>query len=463
MALGEHGEVAMSGDEPAAEPFASVTRGSAARFMAEGLTALLALVTGALVARQLGAVGKGRVSTLAYLIALFGPACAFGLGEAGVTLVGRRRATLQEALSSTLALLLPIGVLGMAAVLGLGATQLGLRWRAVSTAVLVACVAVPFTTLVNVAGLLVESQQWLLYTSAVRAAMAVVTLIATWLLVVVAHKAVTGALAGLLAGAIAASLLLLVALARMGAPPRVRWSSGYARRALRLGFPVQVSYVIVILSSRLDLLLVNAIRGSRSAGFYSVALTLGQLVAYAPIAVSIASYPRVSRLPESEVPAFVARVSRIAIAAAIASAAALALVLPVLTPLAFGRQFRAAVLPALVLLLGGLLYSEQWVLCRAWAARGRTWLLVVSYSVSVVVMVVLDLILVPTFGLSGAATASVLSSAAGVVAAGVAYRRDGGPGFRLRQLLPGTADFMAVLRLPKDLILGQLGAGGSGR
>ncbi len=61
-----------------AEPIApakrtTVAAGSVARSLAEAVWALFSLVTGVIVARHLGAAGKGMVSSIGYLAALVGP------------------------------------------------------------------------------------------------------------------------------------------------------------------------------------------------------------------------------------------------------------------------------------------------------------------------------------------------------------------------------------------------------
>lgn len=76
------------------------------------------------------------------------------------------------------------------------------------------------------------------------------------------------------------------------------------------------------------------------------------------------------------------------------------------------------------------------MLTRAHAAVGQTSLLVQSFAANLMTMVVLDLVLIPSHGIMGAAFASVAGSAVGF---GVALLRFGRSG-NMREVLPRPSD-----------------------
>lgn len=429
-------------------PGTSVSKASAARLAADGSSAVLALLTGSIVARHLGAAAKGTVSTLSYLVALFATASALGLGEAAATMIGKRHSDPRQVAPATVGILLASLPLGAICLLGAAWTQFDHAWRDLRSPILVACVALAFTTLAAVLGLLMEAQQHLLLASIVRATMGFVTASATGLFVLVFGWSVTGAVGATALAALTGVVILAVLLLRHGVPLRPRWNAAYLRPALRLGVPIQVSLLLVVLAARVDLLLVRELAGSKATGYYSVALTMGQLSSYLAIALSAGSYPRLANLEEVHVLGFSALLGRTALAGSIVGGVVLAGVLPWLTPVAFGSGFRPAVQPALILLVSGVFGSLQWVLCRANAARGRPASLLLSYGCSLAVMVVLDVALIPPWGLAGAATASVASALIGLIVVLGSYRRAFGPDAALLRFAPRAADFMTVVSLP---------------
>ena len=419
----------------------SVTIGSLSRFTAELAGAAFGLVTGAVTARVLGPTGKGELSTLSYLVALFAPACAFGLGEAIVALLGQRRVSLSRALSGASGLLLPAMTVGFVGVLLSGGVVIG--FEAHQSALVIAAGTLPVITLVTVVGIVLDSQQRLVWHSLVRVGIAIATSFATVLLVAVWHLGIAGGVAAILVGWGAGLCVLLGLLAATGALARPRWDRDFLRLALPLGVPVQMSYLLIVAAARVDLLIVLALRGKANAGVYSVALTLGQLVTYAPLGLAAAAFPRLALISAADAAPFAARVYRVGLAAAFVSGIGLAVIVPVVTPIAFGRDFSRATSPALILLGAGMLSAGQWMACRFMAARGHTRPLAESYGASLAAMVALDLALVPTVGIRGAAISSLFSSLLGL---GVAVRRlQTNEGVASRSLVPTSSDFVELL------------------
>jgi Na+-driven multidrug efflux pump len=95
----------------------------------------------------------------------------------------------------------------------------------------------------------------------------------------------------------------------------------------------------------------------------------------------------------------------------------------------------------LILLAGNVLASSQWLISRAFAARGKPLLLLWSYGLSVLTMCSLDVLLIPGLGLAGAALAAVVGPAAGLLFCLIAYCRTHEPHARVRDLIPRVEDF----------------------
>ncbi|MDX6377288.1 MAG: hypothetical protein QOE98_1591 [Gaiellaceae bacterium] len=426
----------------------SVAAGSVARSIAEATWAVFALLTGVMVARHLGPVGKGVVSSMGYLLALVAPAATFGLGEAGVTLVRGRGIDLRQVVGTTITFLAVSTTVGAVVLLGLLFLQFRGELGIFHAGTAAAMASVPAFALWLVLSLLVEAEGGLFASSAIKVMVAAVTAIATGVLVYGFDLAQAGALAAMAAGYAAGAVSTVAWLwVRRGIPPVPRWSPTYLRAAFRLGLPVQASYLLIGLSARADLLVVQALKGSTLAGLYSVALTMGQLVAYGPVAVAVASYPVAAGLRLTEVVPFIERAGRTAVAVAVLSSVVVAPVLPLLMPRLFGFAFSQAVGMALVLIPSGVLYGLQWVTCRLWAAQGRGNLIVASCGVALVAMVALDLALVPAHGGMGAAIASLISSAIGVAVALGGHRRFARGHASLWGFVPGRADFGRILAL----------------
>lgn len=415
---------------------------STARFAADIAVVVLGMVSAVITARWLGPAGKGALSTLLYIGTLLSYAVSLGLGDSAIILIGKQKASLQDAVSAAILPILgalPFGVLA----LWLAAFEAD--WSGIYPAVAAASALLPLAAFSYAFNAILNSQERIAFTSAAFVATTAVTTLGLVLFVVALDLGILGGVFAGLVGSSAGLVMLIAALRNYGVSFRPRWMPSYLRSALRYGVAIESSHLLIALSQRVDLVLVYGFAGEAVAGHYAIALALGQLVIYAPFALSLAAFPRLAHLAEDDAFTLTHRVVRVGLAAGLVSAVPLLLAIPVAIPLLFGRAFEPAVAPALLLLLGGLLHSGQWLLTRALAARGNTRPLFLSFGLSLVVMVALDAALIPAFGITGAGVASVLAPAAGLVIA-LRYSAD------IRGLIPVADDFREFTTFLRALV-----------
>lgn len=424
----------------------SVRAGSAARLVGNVAFAGISLLTGAAIARRLGPEGKGIASTMSYLVALGSAVAAGGLGEAAVVLVQSHRAALPTAVRTTTTVVLILGAITGLAMLGVAALLFTSVAEDLSTPLLALAASVPMATAVHVGCLVLDSRGRLIYSSTVRVVTAAVTLVAT--VALVQRWWLSGAVVAMAIGWAVGTAMVAVGLRRESVTPSPGFDRSYLRAAAAFGRHVQLAQLLLVLSMRADILVLQALRGADEVGIYSVAITMATLAAFPAMAISAATYPRIASLGE---PAeYTARVVRLSVAAAVLAAGVLLPVIPIATPLAFGRGFSSAVAPALALLPGMILYSLQIAVARGRSAQGEPRLLASTLAVSVTTMVALDLALIPSLGTVGAVIASVVSSAAGAAFAVRRYRRAWGSDGAGR-LFPSLGEAGEILRVPLDL------------
>lgn len=147
---------------------------------------------------------------------------------------------------------------------------------------------------------------------------------------------------------------------------------------------------------------------SASIGYYTLAVGLAEMVFFFPRAVSALFFPHVAGAPREESNRQVAMVCRITIIVtsmvAVSLVPAAAVLIGVLLP-AFGPSF-----PPLLLLLPGVVsLSASSVLGGFVTGIGRPGIHSFGNVISFVVNIIANLILIPVFGIVGAAAASLIS------------------------------------------------------
>ena len=438
----------VSADGPAASGLPSLRQNSVARLAADLLALVLALLAATITARVLGPAGKGYYSSLVLLGGLVLQIFSAGLGEAAIVLVGRGKASLQDAASATTAAILPLS-LAAAGFLYLTASIVLPHRPGGSTPLLLASAVVAVNVLYNTGASFLVAKEKLIPVSGVAILAAALSTALLWIFLVPVDLGIAGAmLAGILSSAAAVGTTVWLLLLS-GLSLRPRLTAGYLRSAARFGAALQFSNLLVQLTARLDLVLVYRLSTPADAGDYSIALTVGALVGVVPLALAYAAFPRLAMVDDAEAKTLTAQVFRMGITAALVAAALLAVLTPIAVPLVFGQRYAGAIGPTLLLIPAGVLWSGQWLLCRAAAARGEPRTLLISFAVSFTIMVVADFLLIEPFGGVGAGLASVVASGVGLLLAVDHYRRRDWDG---RAFLPGWHDVRSLVAYFRGLV-----------
>jgi O-antigen/teichoic acid export membrane protein len=385
-----------------ARPFASTAAANAA-------LAGVALLTGMLAARLLGAEGRGQLAAVHAWPLFLATVGGFGLPEAIAYFGARTPSRARAALATGLLLAVPFVLVAVAA----GAWLLPRLLRGQATDVQqvgMLCLAlVPLWTLTT------APAQALRGVGRYRA-WNVLRLVSplTWLITLVAVRGTdyatvpTLALAFVGATALAGLVTQVHAwwtLAGLAAPERA-----LARPMLAYSAPTMAATIPRWLNLRLDQLIVIALLDARSVGLYVVA-----------VAWSAATHPLAEVVAHNAVPALAGAkdrskrarvVYRVGAVAAIGMSLLLLAATPTLLPLIFGVEFRAAISVALILVLAGAVDATNAVGAECLRGVGRPRDVMVAECVGLAVTVVALPVLVLVGGITGAACASFLSYSA---------------------------------------------------
>ena len=363
-------------------------------------------VANVIVARTLGAEGKGVVY-LAFLVPQFLASIGgFGLRSAATYFTGRGadvRGLVRRVFLAGLLFGLGYVALGFLLQDLLAATILdGLEMRWIHLSILL----VPVTLLWAFAdGVIQGLRRFGLYTG-VQTLSLVLRVAGLAGLLILLDGGTAGAMAAY-AGATVLPGLLAVGVALTLARP-----GGTAvgiRELLGYGLRVQLGTVAQRANLSLDVFLINPYLGTAQVGLYSVAVMLAQLAWYVPGAFGQALFPVVSGSRAEEAAETSARLGRMVVLITLPTLAALAAVAPWAVPLVFGEEFRGS-LPALYGLMPGILaQGVAMILAQYLAGVGLPQRNSLASLVALGVNLPALFLLVPRWGILGAALASSLA------------------------------------------------------
>jgi O-antigen/teichoic acid export membrane protein len=170
--------------------------------------------------------------------------------------------------------------------------------------------------------------------------------------------------------------------------------------------------VLATLSQQIDQVLVIGLLSASAMGVYAIALSASRVLQLLHQAVVTVVFPNASGLEQDRIVVVVARAARVSTVIAAVCSAALAAALPILIPLFYGRAFAGAVAVAQVLTLEALIGGLVYVLAQTFMASNRPGLVTGFQGLGVCVAVPCMLLLMPHFGLLGAAISLLISTCA---------------------------------------------------
>lgn len=187
---------------------------------------------------------------------------------------------------------------------------------------------------------------------------------------------------------------------------KMEWSE--YKQLFVFSLPLQTGNIIQFLNYRLGAFIVNFFLGTTSVGLFFMAVNLVEILWLLSTSMAAVLLPTVAAEHEQS--------KRISVKAAVASFAvtfcagivAFA-VAPFLIVLLFGKEFAGSVLPFLILLPGIVVFSITNVLAAYMTGIGKPGFNTTIAFVALIFTVTLNILLIPRFGISGAAIASSVS------------------------------------------------------
>jgi O-antigen/teichoic acid export membrane protein len=429
-------------DAPARQP-PTFARSAVLTYGTNVGAAFLSLANVLIIARALGAEGRGHVAFLTAIAWLMASLATLGVQEANANFAAAdprsRRALATN--SVLLSLLLGAATFGaLAALIGLfpavaGESDPTLRW--------ITFAFIPVIVLQICLRFLAQADYAFGVTNAAYLLAPVLNVAVNGAFAATGLISVSSAVGVWLAGQALETLLIgwYVArrLAGFGRP-----DLGLARRSLGFGLQAHAGRVMQLGNYRLDQWLLGAIAGPRELGLYSVAVAWAEALWYLPTALAAVQRPDLVRAGRRRAARFASAVFRAAMLVTAVSALVMFAAAPLLCVVVFGEEFRGSVDDLRVLVGGAFGMVALKLFGNALVARGRPVLQSVAIGVGFLFTVALDVLLIPRYGGLGAALASTLAyTAAGAVIVVVFLRVLEG---RAADLVPRPSDAAWLVR-----------------
>jgi O-antigen/teichoic acid export membrane protein len=415
--------------------------------LGRGVTVGLGLVSSVVTARWLGPDGRGLLATLSVLTGLSLQFGNPGLHTGNVYFVSRQPHRASQILGNTLVVSLAAGLL--AALVSSSVALLQPGWFP----------GIPLGLILLTAAVLPFQFMILLYQNTLLG----LNEVAAFNLFEVGNKILTlAALAAwlmLLGGGAPGAVVLFAGMAVLfGAasalycarrvPFRPVFDRGLFAEMIRYGGRVYVSCLLSFLVIRSDMLLVNYFRGTAEAGVYSIAVQIADTLLLLPVTIGMILLPRVAGERDDRQEEVTARVLRHTVLMMTVLTAAAGIAVAPVVRLLYGPGFEGAILATWCLLPGVWALGLNGVLMNHFGGRGMPPVTAMAPLLGLVLNVGMNLVVVPRFGIAGAAVTSSAAYGLMLAVSLAAFLRGGRVGLR-RSLLVGAGEIRGLLGLER--------------
>jgi GT2 family glycosyltransferase len=195
-----------------------------------------------------------------------------------------------------------------------------------------------------------------------------------------------------------------------------------SRRLLHYGLRFYGVDVLATVTTYTDQLLLVALLAPGLVGNYVLALSLSRVLGVLQGAITTVLFPRIAGRPTTEIVETVARTLRVTIPVSLLAAAALGLVGPPLVRLLYGRGFEGAITPFGILLLDSVVANAGRVMYQVFSGSGRPGVVTTIEAVTAGVAALAMWLVVPVWGIVGAACCVLAASTVRLVAATACIR-----------------------------------------
>ncbi len=188
-----------------------------------------------------------------------------------------------------------------------------------------------------------------------------------------------------------------------------RWHPEVIKPFLSFGLRGYVANILQFFNYRLDVFIVNFFLGPAAVGIYAVSYGIAELIWNFPNAINFVLFPRIASEKGQNKNSLTVQILILSVILTSIGALILALIGQFLISFLYGNAFQEAYYPLLALLPGVILLGAAKVLTAEILGRGYPQYNSLISGLGLAVTIAGDLIMIPRFGVMGAAVSSSLS------------------------------------------------------
>lgn len=387
------------------------TKDTIITFLTRLITAVITIVVTIIIARTLGPKGQGIYSVAILFPSLLLVFTSFGLSSASVFFLGKKKYSSQEIFGTGIIFNVLISILTI--LIGLGVVFFfaakffpGIEKRYLFLSLFL----IPLLLFFNLGCQILLGLQKIKKYNIISFFQSGLFLILIGILLFGMHFGITVTILAQITSYVIALIILLLIASKETNGINFKPNENYFKESFLYGFKVHLAGIFDFLHSRIDLFLLNIFINPFAVGIYYTAVKLTEGIWLLAISTGTVLFPKLaSEKDEKSVKDFTPLVCRNILLLTTLMVILLFFLSNRLILFFYSANFVESIRPFQILLIGAIAISGWNILCNDLAARGRPMLNTYAIGISVLFNIFLSIILIPKWGIIGAAWATTAS------------------------------------------------------
>jgi O-antigen/teichoic acid export membrane protein len=197
----------------------------------------------------------------------------------------------------------------------------------------------------------------------------------------------------------------------------LRFQPGIIKSMLSMGMLFAVSFAVIQLNFRIDILLLRELSTPEEVGYYSLGVSIAEKLWQLPFAIGIVLMSRTANATDQEaINRTTARLVRVSFILGLLASLAMIAVSPWVVPVIWGEKFTDSIRVIQYILPGILFISIFRVLSSRLSGIGKPEIAIFVFAPALIINVLLNLLWIPKWGAFGAVQATNVSYTLGTIA-----------------------------------------------
>jgi len=369
----------------------------------------MGIIINIIIARTLGPTGKGI-----YVLVILVTSMLFTFGNLGITssviyFTGKKSYELKQIVSNVLSIGLIMGtVLSLLVILVVNNFYIPFLKGIPIVYINLASLSLPFLFVGSYfSSILLGTQKiWLFNLRQVIEKISFLVMFLSFLLI--SNKIILNALTAYIISVIISCILAIVFVSKM-TKIRLSIQRAFISAVTKYGLKVYFGNLMLFSEKKIDVFIINFFLNTTMVGYYSLATGLAEFLMFVPQAASLMLFPKISLSSKIEAKDYTPKVFRHVLLITIISCIAMGLCSSVIIKVVYGKAFMPSLPVVWVFLPGMIFFAGSRILLSDLMGRGKPKYSSIASFISAVSSLGFNFLLIPIYGMFGAAIASVLS------------------------------------------------------